>query len=100
MCLDWKQEFSSREGTIMATPLVWALWIVSGGYVNSGYLAQVDVKAYFNTVQECSRIGKIIDDLAVTNNDGRPIHRIRYQCIQSGYIIPQSVPQPTDNSVK
>ena len=86
----------------MTTPLIWALWIVSGGYVNSGYLSQVEVKAYFTDVKECSRVGKVIDDLAVIDRGNGKEHLIRYQCVQASYIFPNDtqVPQVDMTSLK
>jgi len=65
--------------------LVWALWIVSGGVVNSGGLAQPEVKAYFSSVEECQRVGALVSKLSqgVDRTGNRP-----YQCIQAKYWIP------------
>lgn len=59
------------------TALVWALWLTSGGRVNSGYLIQPAVAAYFSTQAECERVQKLV------------IEQARWgQCIQATYIIP------------
>jgi hypothetical protein len=64
--------------------LVFALWIVSGGGVNSGGLAQPEIKAYFSKVDECQRVGALVAKLTVNDRSGnRP-----YQCIQAKYWVP------------
>ena len=70
------------------TKLVWALWIVTGGYVNSGHLSNPEIKGYFETAPECMRVAKLVDNLSVWNNGQE--HHIRYQCIQANYFIPKA----------
>ena len=64
--------------------LVWALWIVAGGHVNGGGLAQPEIKAYFTTADECQRVGAMVNKLTLTQDGAknRP-----YQCIQAKYWI-------------
>lgn len=40
--------------------LLWALWITAGGNVNSGYLKQTYIAAYFATEAECTRVQKLV----------------------------------------
>jgi hypothetical protein len=60
------------------TVLIWALWLVGGGRVNSGYLTQPYVAATFATAEECERVGKLV--VAWVGNN-RP-----HYCIQARYV--------------
>lgn len=57
---------------------VWALWISSGGRVNSGYLLQPAVAAYFATEAECARVQALVRE------------QTRWSmCIQANYVLPR-----------
>lgn len=60
-----------------STVLVWALWLQSGGSVNSGYLKQPAIAAYFETQAECRRVANLVYEQARWT-----------RCIQAAYIIP------------
>ncbi len=42
--------------------LLWALWLTAGGNVNSGYLKQTYIAAYFTTQAECERVQKLVHE--------------------------------------
>lgn len=69
----------------IATSLVWALWIVSGGKVNSGNLSQPQVSAYFVTQEECQRVGELVNKLS--DPGGQYKGGNTFQCIQARYVI-------------
>jgi len=56
--------------------LVWALWIGSGGSVNSGYLRDVSVAAYFTSREECVKVQALVEKQARWS-----------QCIQANYVV-------------
>lgn len=58
--------------------ILWALWIVSGGLVNSGDLKQPQISAYFGTQEECVRVLRDVQKLAPTKT---------MQCIGAKYHI-------------
>lgn len=61
--------------------LLWGLWVISGGPVNSGSLTQVNPPvAYFQTVQECEVVREHLRNL----RPGRTS-----QCIQARYMVPK-----------
>ena len=66
--------------------LLFALWIVAGGPVNGGALAQPEIKAYFKTVEDCQRVGVLVDTL--TRKSHRLSDGVPYQCVQAKYFLP------------
>jgi hypothetical protein len=66
--------------------MAWGLWVISGGGVNSGYLQQPQVVAYFSTEAGCARTLEHVRKLMVPGNSSssgpRPM-----QCIQAEYVI-------------
>lgn len=71
--------------------LLWALWIVAGGPVNSGRLTQPEIQAYFASAEECQRVGKIVANLAVSSDgeNRNPLKSLQYQCVQAKYWVPE-----------
>lgn len=72
-------------------PLIWALWIIAGGPVNSGSLWQPSPVAYFSTLEGCERAKAAIAETF-------PMHHIRdvrvarpMRCIQADYVQPKEV---------
>lgn len=57
---------------------LWALWIISGGFVNGGTLTDPTVAAYFESKEDCLRVLAAVQALAPTKT---------MQCIQSRYVI-------------
>lgn len=56
----------------------WALWIISGGYVNGGTLTDPTIAAYFQNKDECLRVHAAVQALAPTKT---------MQCIQAQYVV-------------
>lgn len=59
--------------------LLWALWIVSGGFFAAGgHTEEPAIQSYFVSVDECQRVASHVKKLS--GREG--------QCIQAKYFIP------------
>lgn len=56
--------------------LLWALWLTEGGSVNSGYLKQTYVAAYFQEQAECDRVARMVAGVSRWS-----------RCIQARYVV-------------
>lgn len=73
----------------MLTETLFALFVMTGGTVNSGYLTQLTPIAYFATKDECEAVAKHIIELNVVHYDQKRYAVKSWVCVPGKYRAPK-----------